>query len=541
MSKRETKKPFAQTRREFLATSGAVAGAVAGAAAIGLNPSLAEAAPKRGGVVRFATRSDASGLDPHRKIHYYVSSPLAGISSGLLDFNGNMEVQPGIAESWDISKDLKTYTFKLRRGAEYHNGQTIDAASVKWNFERIKDPKIGHAFTRSALTNLERITVDDKYTVRCHLKDPDATFLSAVIYYPVSLMAPGSEATSDTNPQGCGPFKFKSWKRFDTTVLERFENFWETDARGNPLPYLDGFVGKPKKEDAVRLTALRTGEVDLIDNMAYADAAGFKKDYADRFNTWDVAQVGTSFIAFNLKNGPFAYQNPDGHLLRQAVAHAIDHEGIHQAIFNGQGDIAKGFYSKSSPWHAPDIESWPEYDLDKAKSLLKKANGGDTKITIVARQAYAYMHQTGEIVHSMLKEAGFNITFEIHPNPVLRQKYRKGDFNLDSSANSYRMDPDGWYGRALLSTAASTKMRMGYKNEKVDQLIIAAKSERSKKKRLQMYADVDSIVNKDLPLIYSHYVPLIEAGAKHLKNYKPAFPGPFQYSQGGLRVAWLDK
>jgi peptide/nickel transport system substrate-binding protein len=377
--------------------------------------------------------------------------------------------------------------------------------------------------------------------VRCHLKNPDAIFLSAVVYYPVSLMAPGSADTADTNPQGCGPFKFKSWKRFDTTVLERFENFWETDAKGNPLPYLDGFVGKPKKEDAVRLTALRTGEVDLIDNMAYADAAGFKKDYADRFNTWDVPHVGTSYVSFNMKNGPFSYQNPDGHMLRQAVAHAIDHEGIHQAIFNSQGEIAKGFYSKSSPWYAPDIESWPEYDLDKAKSLRKKAKDGDAKITIVARQAYAYMHQTGEIVHSMLKEAGFNVAFEIHPNPVLREKYKKGDFDIDSSANSYRIDPDAWYGRALLSTAATNKTRRGYKNEQVDQLIIAARSELSMKKRHQMYADVDSIVNRDLPLIYSHYVPLIEAGALHLKDYKPAFAGPFQYSQGGLRVAWLDK
>jgi len=95
------------TRRQFLAASGAVAGA----AAMGMDPGIANAAkrhPKRGGTVRFATRSDARGLDPHRNILYYVSSPLAATTNGLLDFDANMNIKPGIAESWDISKDLKT-------------------------------------------------------------------------------------------------------------------------------------------------------------------------------------------------------------------------------------------------------------------------------------------------------------------------------------------------------------------------------------------------------------------------------------------------
>ena len=384
------------------------------------------------------------------------------------------------------------------------------------------------------------MTVDDKYTVQVHLKVPSAIFLANVVYYPVNMMAPGSEATADTNPVGCGPFKFKSWKRFDTTVLDRFENFWQTDAKGNALPYLDRVIGKPKKEDRVRLTALRTGEVDLIDNMAYADSEDFKKDYGDQFNTWEVPQVGTGYVSFNMKNGPFSEKdNPDAHLLRMAAAHAIDHEGIHQAIFHNQGAIAKGFYSKHSPWYSANIKSWPEHDLDKAKSLLKKAKGADHKILLVARDAYPYMHQTGEIVHSMLKEAGFNISFEIHPNPVLRAKYKKGDFNMDSSANSYRLDPDAWYGRAFPSGSPTNKLRYGYKNEKVDQLIIAAKSELDQKKRLQMYADIDTIVNTELPMIYTHFIPLLEAGVKNLQGYKPAFPGPFQYSGGGLRTAWM--
>src|SRR3990167_4532627 len=394
MTDEAIKKGPEHTRRNFLTATTALAGA----AVVGL-PAMADARkrnPKRGGTVRFGTRDDSVGLDTHRNFIYFVSHPLSGLVGGLLDFDAEMNVVPGIASEWDSSKDLKTWTFKLRRGAEFHNGETVDANAVKWNLERIKDPKIGHSFTRSALSDLERVTVDDKYTVRCHLKDPSAAFDSNVIYYPVNLMAPGAVDKADTAPVGCGPFKFKSWKRFDTCELVRFENFWETDKEGNTLPYLDGMIGKPKKEDRVRLTALRTGEVDLIDNVAYADAPSFIKDYGKTFDTWPVPQVGTAFVSFNLKSGPFSEKNnPDALMLRTAAAHAIDHQAIHEAIFNNQGQIAKGFYSPSSPWYSKDIVSWPQYDPDKAKAMRKKAKDGDAKILIIANDSYPYMHQSG--------------------------------------------------------------------------------------------------------------------------------------------------
>lgn len=536
----EHKKGSEQSRREFLRTTTALAGA----AMAGLPAHDARAGkrhPKRGGTIRFGMRDDSVGLDTHRNFIYYTSQPMAGLTGGLLDFNEKMELVPAVAKEWDSSADLKTWTFKLKSGVEYHNGETIDAESVKWNIERILDPKIGHSFNRSALTDIERVTVDDKLTVRFHLKGPNAAFDTNLIYYPVNLIAPGSAEKADTHPVSCGPFKFKSWKRFDTCELVRFENFYETDAEGNTLPYLDGMIGKPKKEDRVRLTALRTNEVDLIDNMAYADAPNFVKEHGQSFNTWLVPQLGTAFIAFNLKNGPFSQKdNPDAHLLRMAAAHAIDHEGIHEAVFNKQGHIAKGFYGEASPWFGKDIESWPSFDPDKAKALRKKAKGGDAKLLIIANDSFPYMQQSGELAHAMLKDVGFDVTFEIHPTPVVQDKYNKGAFDIDSSANSYRIDPDGWFSRSILSTAPETIRRHGYKNEQVDKLILAAKVEKDRAKRRQMYADVDSLVNKDLPLIYTHFIPGLQAGTRRIQNYKPSFTGPFQYAGGGLRTAWIE-
>lgn len=542
MTDEATKPGTGLHRRAFLASTTALAGA----AALGW-PDAAQAQPKkrhpkRGGTLRFGTRDDSIALDTHRNIIYFVSHPLTGVTGGLVDFDDKMQPKPGVAESWDISSDLLTWTFKLRRGAEYHNAQTIDAESVKWNVERIKDPKTSHAFTRSVLADVDRVTVDDKHTIRFHLKEPHAALDINLVYYPVNLMAPGAVDTVDTHPVNCGPFKFKSWRRLDVCELVRFENFYETDSEGNSLPYLDALVGRPKKEDRVRLTALRTGELDLIDNVAYADAPAFKKEHGRTFDTWDVPQVGTAMMFFNLKNGLLSEKdNPDAHLLRQAIAHAIDHEGIHQAVFNGIGEISKGFYSSASPWHSKDIESWPKFDPDKAKALRKKAKGGDEKFNIIANDTFPYMQQSGELVHAMLKDAGFNAVLEILPGPVMLEKQNKGDYHIDSTANSYRLDPDGWYGRNILSTAPENRRRNGYKNEKADQIILAARKERDRAKRRLMYADVETLVNRDLPMLYTHFVPLMMAGNRsRVKGFNVSYSGPWSYAGAGLRRAWIE-
>jgi len=262
--------------------------------------------------------------------------------------------------------------------------------------------------------------------------------------------------------------------------MVRFENYFESDKDGNQLPYLDAIEGYPRKEDKVRLTALRTGEVDLIENMAYNDTQKFIESESDRFNTWDIPQVGTAYLAVQAKKGPFAMDAPDGKLMRQALAHAIDREGIHQAIFNELGLKLNGFYSTASPWHMPGIKNVKEYDPEKSKFILRKLNAQNTPIAVVARQAFTYMHQSGELVHSMLTDAGFKATNEVFDNPVLRQKYKKSDYGIDSTANSYRFEPDGWYSRNVLSTAPSTKLRTGYKNEKADKLILEARGTRDK-------------------------------------------------------------
>jgi peptide/nickel transport system substrate-binding protein len=533
MAREITERQAALSRREFLATT---SGAVATAATFGLTgqTEAGKRHPRRGGVLRFATRGDAMGLDPHRNLIYLVSDPLAATSMGLLDLNLQSEPVPGVATAWEVSKDLLTYTFTLRRGALFHNGRDVDAAAVQWNFARILNPKTSHAFTRSALNNLKETEVVDKYTIRCHLQEPSAAFPADVVYYPCNLMAPDSEAQADMLPIGCGPFKFVRWERYSITELVRFENYFETDAEGNSLPYLNGIIGRPKKEDRVRLTALRSGETDLIDNMAYADAATFPTQYEGQFQVWNVPTLGTSFVLFNLDRGPFTDKR-----LRQAAAHATDHEAIRQAVFYGRGGTATGYYSPESPWYAAGAKPYPPYDPDKARFLLRQARALGTEIDLQSLGTYPYLQQTGELLQAMWAEVGFKVTHNIYDNAVLRKNRRDRNFHASTAGASYRFDPDGWFSREILSTAPSNKESSGFRNEKADGLIAEARRTADKQKRLELYAAIDSIVNEELPLLYIHHLTLLEAGVLNLHGYQPAISGAFSTRGAGVRTAWL--
>src|SRR5258706_10272889 len=137
------------SRRAFLAMAG---GTLVSAAALGcVRQTMAGTRhPTRGGTLRLATRSDVTALDPHRNVYNPAATPLAAITQGLLDLNLQSELVPGIASEWEASRDLLSYTFKLRKGVLFHNGREVDAAAVQWNFERILDPTKAGTFTRSA-------------------------------------------------------------------------------------------------------------------------------------------------------------------------------------------------------------------------------------------------------------------------------------------------------------------------------------------------------------------------------------------------------
>ncbi|MEE8302973.1 MAG: ABC transporter substrate-binding protein, partial [Candidatus Tectomicrobia bacterium] len=520
------------SRRTFLTTSSA---AVVGAAFAGL-AAPSEAAMRRsgrGGTLKFGTRFDAAGLDSHRSNQYHTSHPIAAMYTSLTDINVKGEIVPGIAESWEPSKDLQTWIFRLRKGVLFHNGREVDAEAVKLNIERIKDPKIGTSWHRGTIKSINTVDIVDKYTVRFNLHKPDVSLPTNLMHYPTNLQAPEAFETASDHPIGTGPFKFVSWIRYNETKLVRFENYWETDAEGNNLPYLDEILGRPKREASVRLTALRTGQLNLIDNMAYADVDRFKKRYSDKFNIWP-SHLGGVFVTFNWKSGPFQDKR-----LRQAGAHAIDRNAIHFSVFYGQGDMLDQPYPKGNQWHLEDTHG-PEYDPDKAKFLIKQARAVGTPIKILSSANSAYNRECGEVVQQMWSKVGFKAA--VHPLASVprREAYRKGDFHASIQGNSYRFDPDSFYGRNLHSKSAYVQRLSGWHNARYDQLVEDALRIVDPAKRKELYTEAWQIVNDELAQFHLHELTMTSAAVKELKGYRPCVVAPFTHSGGGIRTAYFD-
>ena len=202
------------SRRAFLAGTG---GALAGMATLGLAAPAAAAKkhPQRGGFLRYAQRGDTGGLDAHRHNQFHAAHLTSVMYTSLTDIDYKGNIIPGIAESWEPSKDLKSWVFKLRQGVLFHNGREVDAEAVKLNLERIKDPTIGGAWERGAVDTIDSVEVIDRYTVRINATVPDVTVPSSVMHYPTRLMAPDAFDTASEHPIGTGPFKFVSWARYN--------------------------------------------------------------------------------------------------------------------------------------------------------------------------------------------------------------------------------------------------------------------------------------------------------------------------------------
>jgi peptide/nickel transport system substrate-binding protein len=519
------------SRRTFLATTSA---ALVGAAWGGLvlQTEAATRHPQRSGILHYGSRTDIAGLDAHRHNHNHQIHATAAMFNGLTDIDQRGNLVPSLAESWEPNQELTAWTFRLRKGVLFHNGREFDAEAIKLNLLRIQDPTVGHDFIRGGLENVESVDVLDKYTVRIHAKVADAALPISIMRYPIVLMAPDAFDTAAERPIGTGPFKFVSWTRNSDTRLVRFENYWETDADGHQLPYLDEIVAKPKREDSVRLTALRTGQVQLIDDMAQADVERFTKEHGATYNTWRW-HAGGNYIVFNWRRGVFQDKR-----LRTAAAHAIDRNALHQIVYYGQGEILDQCFPREDPWYLQEIRGL-EYDPDRAKALLKEARAVGTAVRIIANVNTALARETVQVIQAAWDAIGLKATLELLDTVPFLAAAREGHFDGRLGGYTYRYDPNDFYARNLHSKSEWNKSNSGWHNERYDQLVEEAKRTLAMARRKELYTEAQNIINVELPHFHLHDVVRTTAAVKALRGYQPGLGGALTYQGGGLRSAYI--
>ena len=532
MVRRESTRAFELSRRDFLITT---SGALAGMATFGLvdRAAAGKRHPQRGGTLQYGSRIDVASVDAHRHNQNQIVNTTAVMYNGLTDIDQRGNIVPSLAESWEPNQELSAWVFRLRKGVLFHNGREVDAEAVKLNIMRIQDPAVGNDYARATLENVDSVDVLDKYTVRINARVPDVSLPSSVMRYPIIMMAPDAFETAAERPIGTGPFKFVSWTRNHETRLMRFENYWETDAEGNSLPYADEIIGKVKSEDSVRLTALRTGQVHLIDDVAAADVERFRQEHGAKYNTW-TWHAGGQFVAFNWLSPVFQDKR-----LRTAAAHAIDRQALHHVVYYGQGHMSDQAYPPGDPWHLEGIRS-PEYDPDKARALLREARAVGTAVRIVALSTTSLVRETVQVIQESWNAVGLKVTLELLDQAPFIEATRAGRFDARLGGHTYRYDPNDWFARNLHSKSHFNQTFSRWYNERFDRLVEEAKQTVDMARRKELYAEAWNIVNVELPFFYLHETVRTSAADKKLRGYQPGSAGALTYYGGGFRTAYIE-
>ena len=260
-------------------------------------------------------------------------------------------IQPRLAESWEISKDRKVYTFKLRRGVKFHNGAELTADDIKFAIDYTLNPKNG-AYGLEDLSTVERAEAVDKHTLRVHLKQHSPLFLTVLTEIrsfsaiPKESLAEGIRKPT-TFPAGTGPFKFVEWVPGQRIVFDRHDDYWGHKA------YVDRVVMKEIGDATVRFTALQAGDVDIIERTPYEWVQQLVEGKIKGIGFAKAARAGARNLEFNVFDPPFNNKK-----LRMAIAHALDRKEIMQAAYHGLAEIGDQRFPNGHHWHF-DIPAAP--------------------------------------------------------------------------------------------------------------------------------------------------------------------------------------
>ncbi|MDP4033704.1 MAG: ABC transporter substrate-binding protein [Pseudorhodobacter sp.] len=348
---------------------------------------------KPGGTITITYKDDVATLDPAIGYDWQNWSMIKSLYDGLMDYvPGTTELRPGLAESFEISDDGMTYTFKLRAGVKFTNGREMTADDVKYSLDRVTDPVTqspGAGFFASikgfdeisagTVTSLAGVTVVDPMTVQIELSRPDATFLHVMALNFASVVAKeGVEAAGDDfgkQPMGTGAYKLAEWTLGQRLVFEKNADYWRPG-----VPYLDGIVFEVGQEPIVALLRLQNGEVDVPgDGIPPAKFVEVMADPEQAARVVEGGQLHTGYITLNVTLPPF-----DNAKVRQAVNMAVNKDRIVQ-IINGRAVPATQPLPPSMPGYTEGYAGYA-YDPSAAKALLTEAglpDGFETELYVM--------------------------------------------------------------------------------------------------------------------------------------------------------------
>ncbi len=374
----------------------------------------------------FAQGAEPRGLDPAFVDDGESSKVIVNVYEGLLAYaKDSTELEPCLAESWEVSEDGLSYTFKLRQGVKFHDGTDFNADAVKVNIDRQLPPlrQEDMPYASFVYADVKDVVVVDEYTVQINLTKKNTAFLAnlamslaAPIASPTALEANGGNLNE--SPVGTGPYKFVEWNPSEDIILTRNDEYWREPAKTKNI------VFKFIPDNSARIVALKSGEVDMIDGI---DSTGVDQIKADGNELYNVSGMNINYMAYNTTRAPF-----DNVAVRTALSKAVNVPELVTALYGDYAELATTILPTFMPGYSADVKQ-VEYDPEAAKAELAAAGFNQPIKMIVYNNPRPYNARNkalAESIQSYWSKVGVEVTIEDYDWTTYKDKVVAGDYDV---------------------------------------------------------------------------------------------------------------
>ncbi len=374
----------------------------------------------------YAQGADPRGLDPALVDDGESAKIMVNIYEGLLKYSkDSTQIEPSLAEKWDVSPDGLTYTFHLKKGVKFHDGTEFNAQAVKFNIDRQLPPKVTEDMSYAGFVfgSVKNVEVVDDLTVKINMNTPSTPFLNNLA---MCLGAPivSPKALEDNNnnvnehPVGTGPYSFVSWTKGQNIVLKKNDDYWGTKAATSNV------IFKFIPDNSARVVALNNGEADIIDGI---DATVVKQIEDSGNKIYKSPGMNINYMAYNTTKAPF-----NDAKVRTAISQAINVPELVTSLYQGYAEAATSVLPTFIPGFDKSIQ---QVGFDQAAAKTALANAGVTKLHIITyTNPRPYNTANGqalaEAIQGYLKNAGVEATIDSFDWTTYKEKLKAGDYDI---------------------------------------------------------------------------------------------------------------
>ena len=500
-------------------------------------------------ILKVGVMSNPPKLDPVFATDTSSARVIYQIFETLVDYDNDGNVQPLLAESWDISDDGLEYIFHLKKGVKFHKsiegkptengGREATADDWVWSFNYILNPDTNSLrayfldmikgykdYEEKKTEQIAGITKIDDYTFKIEIEYPFAPFLSILAYNTFNVLPKEDVEKYGTeqfnfHPVGTGPFKFEQWVQDDKIVLSKNEDYWAKDENGNSLPYLDGVEFGVVTDLAMQWTEFGLGNFDVIEEVddPYYHEAKEMPNFIER------PELGTYYYGFNVTKAPFK----DNKALRQAFNYAIDRQGLIDIVRNGRAVPASGPLPPGMMGYDENTEPKYTFDVEKAKALLAEAgypNGIKVELTYNTSEGH---RRIAEALQAQMKQSGIDMTIKnvdwgalLDATDRLEVPFFRMGWVADYP------DPDNFlYVLLHSSNIGPNGNYSGFNNKEFDEITKKARIETDPAKREELYKQAESIAREEAPWLYIYHYTTHGLAQPYVKNMQVPFFGAY--------------